>query len=154
MATNTSYGRNLDKTIANGDTEHFVIPLDEDEEAVRADYEITSGTLGTGSLDVSLYVYDDAGDLREIDDSDSSNWTQLGSTVNTTDTNAHDIGAQFRGGDYGFAIVSLVNSADSGELTISGDFVGNTHESANEHPLNHATADNLNEDVYTDGTAQ
>lgn len=149
------YGRDIDVDLPDDGTEQFVaIPLGESDEAVRADVTVSSGSLNTGSADYNLYVWSDKGELFEVTDSDSSNFTQLGSTFSVSDTNAHDIGAQFRAGDYGFAILGLVSAGDASNLTVTGDFVSNLHDSANDHPLNHATAGNLNEDVYTDGTAQ
>ena len=149
-----NYGRNLDGAVADGSTEYFAIPLDEDAEAVRADVQVTGGSLNTGSLDVDVYVWDDKGDLYEVTDADTGDFTQLGSTFSISDTDAHDMGAAFRAGDYGFAIVALTSVSDAADLEVTGDFVSDTHDSAEDSALGHATAGNITEDVYTDGTAQ
>jgi hypothetical protein len=151
-----NYGRNINVDIAQGSTERFTIEVDEESaEAVRADFDTTSGTVGAGSLDVNLYYWDNEGDLREVEDGDSGSWTQIGSTYSTSDDAAHGIGALIPE-DAGFAILEVTNSGDSGEVTISGDFLHNEHHEVPDgrSALEHATDGNLSFDAYTDGTAQ
>lgn len=160
MADTDNYGRNLDKDIANGDTAYYFIDLhnmpdnQDPVRAVRADYQMTSGD-ATGGFDVSLYVWDSKGRLREVKRGDSGSWSQLGSTVSTTDGNSHSIGAVIGEEDYGFAILTINNNTDSGSITISGDFIHDQHrDSSYDNPVEHATDGNVDNEVYTDGTAQ
>lgn len=150
------YGRNIDVNLPDDGTEQYVaIDLDEDAESVRADFSV-SGTFNSGSADATLYVFGNKGDFREVTDSDSGSFTQLGSVFSVSDTNAHELGALLDEGNYGFAIIGFVSSADATGLSVSGDFIDNTHPSVPDgrSALEHATNGALSNEVYTDGTAQ
>lgn len=161
------YGRNIDDTLAQGSTEYHAIDLHAETtdpaEAVLADYDTTTGTVGTGTgLVVTLHYWDGRGDLRAVDEADSGNWTQVTSQT-TTDDGPHTIGAVLPD-EANVAILEINNSGDSGEIEVQGSFLHDENEDAtvadangnpkDAAPVELASNNNVDAQAYHDGAAQ